>query len=89
MPVLGSVLLLYVGAHKISLKYLFPEKMFIEVCCQKCQKCNTICVTTFLKIELSPIPQAYPLNTPCHYRNTDYWVDDTETLTTGWMILKH
>jgi hypothetical protein len=29
------------------LKYLFPEKMFIEVCCQKCQKCNTICVTTF------------------------------------------
>ena len=47
MPVSGSVLLLYAGAHKISLKYLFPEKMFIEVCCQKCQKCNTICVTTF------------------------------------------
>jgi epoxyqueuosine reductase QueG len=43
----GSVLLLYAGAHKISLKYLFPEKMFIEICCQKCQKCNTICVTTF------------------------------------------
>jgi hypothetical protein len=21
--------------------------MFIEICCQKCQKCNTICVTTF------------------------------------------
>ena len=21
--------------------------MFIEVCCQKCQKCNTICATTF------------------------------------------
>jgi hypothetical protein len=39
--------LLYAGAHKISLKYLFPEKMFIEVCCQKCQKCNTICVTTY------------------------------------------
>jgi hypothetical protein len=32
------VLLLYAGAHKISLKYLFPEKMFIKVCCQKCQK---------------------------------------------------
>jgi len=43
MPVSGSVLLLYAGAHKI-LKYLFPEKMFIEICCQKCQKCNTICV---------------------------------------------
>jgi hypothetical protein len=42
-----SVLLLYAGAHKISLKYLFPEKMFIEICCQKCQKCNIICVTTF------------------------------------------
>jgi hypothetical protein len=39
--------LLYAGAHKISLKYLFPEKMFIEVCCQKCQKCNTIFVTTY------------------------------------------
>jgi cytochrome b561 len=26
MPVLGSVLLLYAGAHNISLKYLFPEK---------------------------------------------------------------
>ena len=47
MPVSGSVLLLYADAHKISLKYLFPEKMFIEICCQKCQKCNTICVTTF------------------------------------------
>jgi hypothetical protein len=31
----------------LILKYLFPEKMFIEVCCQKCQKSNTICVTTF------------------------------------------
>jgi cytochrome b561 len=30
MPVSGSVLLLYAGAHKISLKYFFPEKMFIE-----------------------------------------------------------
>ena len=38
---------LYAGAHKISLKYLFPEKMFIEICCQKWQKCNIICVTTF------------------------------------------
>ena len=47
MPVSGSVLLLYADAHKISLIYLFPEQMFIEVCCQKCQKCNTICVTTF------------------------------------------
>jgi hypothetical protein len=26
MTVSGSVLLLYAGAHKISLKYLFPEK---------------------------------------------------------------
>ena len=23
------------------------RKNFIEICCQKCQKCNTICVTTF------------------------------------------
>ena len=23
------------------------RKMFIEICCQKCQKCNTICVTLF------------------------------------------
>jgi hypothetical protein len=23
------------------------------------------------------------------YWNTDYWMNDTETLTTGWMILKH
>ena len=38
MPVSGSVLLLYAGAHKISLEYLFPEKNFIEVCCQKWQK---------------------------------------------------
>ena len=42
----GSVLLLYADAHKISLKYLFLEKMFIEICCQKCHKCNTIWVTT-------------------------------------------
>ena len=28
-----SVLLLYACAHKISLKYLFPEKIAIEVCC--------------------------------------------------------
>ena len=48
MPVSGSVLLLYASAHKISLKYLFPEKMFIEGCCQKCQKCNTICDNLFL-----------------------------------------
>jgi hypothetical protein len=27
MPVSGRVLLLYAGAHKISLKYLFPEKI--------------------------------------------------------------
>ena len=47
LTVSGSVLLLYAGAHKISLKYFFPEKMFIEVCCQKWQKCNTICVITF------------------------------------------
>ena len=45
MPVSGSLLLLYAGAHKISLKYLFPKKMFIEISCQKCQKRNTICVT--------------------------------------------
>ena len=47
MLVSGSVLLLYAGAHKISLKCLFPEKIFIEVCCKKCQKCNTIYVITF------------------------------------------
>jgi hypothetical protein len=42
-----AVLLLYAGAHKISLKYLFLEKMFIEICCQKCHKCKTIWMTTF------------------------------------------
>ena len=52
MPVSGSVLLLYADAHKISLKYLFPEKMFIEICCQKYQKCNTICVTFFYWISM-------------------------------------
>ena len=28
-----SVLLLYTCAHKISLKYLFQEKIAIEICC--------------------------------------------------------
>ena len=28
-----SVLLLYVCAHKISLKYLFQEQIAIEICC--------------------------------------------------------
>jgi hypothetical protein len=28
-----TVLLLYACAHKISLKYLFPEKIAIEICC--------------------------------------------------------
>ena len=31
-----SMLLLYACAHKISLKYLFPEKTVIKICCQKC-----------------------------------------------------
>ena len=30
----------------VSTKYHW-NIFFIEVCCQKCQKCNTICVTTF------------------------------------------
>jgi hypothetical protein len=29
LTVSGSVLLLYAGAHKISLKYFFPEKMYV------------------------------------------------------------
>ena len=45
------LLLLYAHAHKISLKYLFPEKIVIEICCQKCQECNTFCVTNFFSIE--------------------------------------
>ena len=49
MPVSGSVLLLYAGAHKISLKYIFPKKMFIEVCCQKCQKPFSIEFQGFVK----------------------------------------
>ena len=61
MPVSGSVLLLYTGAHKISLKYLFTEKFFIEICCQKCQKYSTICVTTF-SIEFQGFVKKY-LNT--------------------------
>ena len=32
---------------KYQLKYLFPEKIVIEICCQKCQECNTFCVTNF------------------------------------------
>ena len=35
------LLLLYAHAHKISLKYLFPEKIAIEICCQNCQGCVT------------------------------------------------
>jgi len=31
----NSVLLLYSCAHEISLKYLFPKKNAIEICCQK------------------------------------------------------
>ena len=31
----NSVLLLYVCVHKISLTYLFPETIPIEICCQK------------------------------------------------------
>jgi hypothetical protein len=41
------VLWLYACAHKISLKYLFPAKIAIEICCSKCQDCNTFCVTNF------------------------------------------
>ena len=52
MQVSGSVLLSYAGAHKISLKYLFTEKIAIEICCQKCQECNTFCVTNFFPLHL-------------------------------------
>jgi epoxyqueuosine reductase QueG len=45
------VLLLYACAHKISMKYLFLEKIAIEICCQKCQECNTFCETNFSSIE--------------------------------------
>ena len=48
MPVSGNLILVYAGAHKMSLKYLFPEKIFIRICCKKCQKCNTICDNLFL-----------------------------------------
>ena len=33
----NSVLLLYACDHKISLKYLFPEKIAIDICCPKYQ----------------------------------------------------
>jgi hypothetical protein len=33
----NSMLLLYACVHKISLKYLFPEKIAIEICRQKGQ----------------------------------------------------
>ena len=46
-----KVLVLYACAHKISLKYLFPEKIAIEICCQNWQECNTFCVTTFFSFE--------------------------------------
>ena len=36
---------------KQSLKYLFPEKITIEICCQNCQECNTFCVTTFFSTD--------------------------------------
>jgi hypothetical protein len=71
MPVSGSVLLLYPGAHNISLKYLFPEKMFIEICCQKCQKCNTICVTTFF-YWISRVCEKKKLNIDIH-QNLRYY----------------
>ena len=45
----NSVLLLYACAHKISMKYLFLEKIAIEICCQKCQECNTFCETNFFQ----------------------------------------
>ena len=45
------MLLLYVYAHKISLKYLFPEDIAIEICCQKCQESNIFCVTTFFSTD--------------------------------------
>ena len=32
-----SVLLVYACAHNISLKYLFPEKIAIDICCPKYQ----------------------------------------------------
>jgi hypothetical protein len=34
----NRVLLLYACIHKISLKYLFPEEIAIEICCQKGQQ---------------------------------------------------
>jgi len=49
----NSVLLLHACAHKISIKYLFPENIAIETCCQKCQEYiyNTFCLTNFFSIE--------------------------------------
>ena len=44
MPVSGSVLLLYAGAHKISLKYLFQEK-----CSSKYAVKNARYVTQFVR----------------------------------------
>jgi hypothetical protein len=40
------VLLLYAGAHKISLKYLFPEKCSSKYIVKNARNV-TICVTTF------------------------------------------
>ena len=41
----------YIAIFPVPTKYhwniSFQKKNVIEICCQKCQKCNTICVTTF------------------------------------------
>ena len=53
----NNVLVLYACAHKISLTYLFPEKIVIEICCQKCKECNTFCVTTCFFLWISRVCQ--------------------------------
>ena len=55
-----SVLLLYACAHKISLKYLI-EKIAIERC-QKCQECNTFCVTNFFPLNFKGLSNKKILN---------------------------
>ena len=52
-----SVLVLYACAHKISLKYLFPEKIAIEICCQNCQECKHILCDNLFFLWISRVCQ--------------------------------
>jgi hypothetical protein len=67
MPVSGNRLLLYAGAHKISLKYLFPEKK----CSSKYVVKNARNVTQFVWQPFSIEFQGFV--------KTNYWIYTPES----------